>query len=261
MPTFHFHKKYELYYLVNGTRRYFIGNASYLVNAGDLVIIPPDQIHKTDAVEEGGHTRYVLNFNEETIRPLARENEGELLDCFTRDVRIVRTPMRQRRLIESLLQRLNENECSEDFSLLKRRILLCELLVYTNEFARAQESCEPMYGKVHHDLIEAVQQYISTNYQETLNLSTIAAKFYISPSYLSRLFKRVTNLSIVEYINGVRVMNAKNLLEKSENKIVDIAHQSGFSNTVHFTRVFKDGTGLSPHQYRKFYKKSSEPQH
>ncbi len=256
MRSFHFHKKHEIYYLVQGTRRYFIGDTAYLINAGDLVIIPSDQIHKTSSVEQSGHVRYVVNFSEDSFAPYFSPSETLLMDCFSRQMPVIRVPMRKRRLVEDLMQRLLQASSPEEDSpmlQMKRKILLCELLLYANEFAYEQEQAEPVYGWVQNELIQQVQQYISTHYQEELTLSNVAARFYISPSYLSRLFRRVTNLSIVEYINGVRVMAAKNLLETTHLRIEELAAQSGFSTSAHFTRVFKQGTGLSPHQYRKMY--------
>ena len=97
--------------------------------------------------------------------------------------------------------------------------------------------------------------YIAEHYAEKLTLTGIASQFYISPYYLSRLFKKSINLSLIEYINGVRIKAAQNLIEKSNESISDIAEKTGFMTTAHFRRVFKDATGLSPQQYRQYYKR------
>ena len=60
------------------------------------------------------------------------------------------------------------------------------------------------------------------------------------------------------YINGVRIKAAQNLIEKSNESISDIAEKTGFMTTAHFRRVFKDATGLSPQQYRQYYKRLSK---
>ena len=93
---------------------------------------------------------------------------------------------------------------------------------------------------------------------EKLTLTGIANQFYISPYYLSRLFKKSINLSLIEYINGVRIKAAQNLIEKSNESISDIAEKTGFMTTAHFRRVFKDATGLSPQQYRQYYKRANK---
>ncbi len=253
MDSFHFHKKYEVYYLLDGSCRYFIADSAYLISPGNLVVIHSDEVHKVCAVGAEGHTRIVTNFSEEMLLLLNDAGDFNLLDCFEKRIHVVNTPMRKRPLLESIFKRLLEKKDESDsFNILKRRLLLTELLLYTNECMSLQQ--EPEYGRVKNQLIEDIQQFITQNYTQELNLTSIASNFYISTSYLSRLFKQVTSLSIVEYINSVRVMAAKNLLENSTLKVSDIALMSGFSTSVHFTRIFKSGTGLSPQQYRKMYR-------
>ena len=63
---------------------------------------------------------------------------------------------------------------------------------------------------------------------------------------------------MIEYINGVRIKAAQNLIEKSNESISDIAEKTGFMTTAHFRRVFKDATGLSPQQYRQYYKRANK---
>ena len=110
-------------------------------------------------------------------------------------------------------------------------------------------------GRVSNHIVDQIQAYIAEHYAEKLTLTGIASQFYISPYYLSRLFKKSINLSLIEYINGVRIKAAQNLIEKSNESISDIAEKTGFMTTAHFRRVFKDATGLSPQQYRQYYKR------
>ena len=76
-------------------------------------------------------------------------------------------------------------------------------------------------------------------------------RFYISPYYLSRLFRRVTGQSIVDYINARRIEAAQKLLETTELSIGSVAEQTGFASAAHFRRVFRETMGVGPLQYRK----------
>ena len=73
--------------------------------------------------------------------------------------------------------------------------------------------------------MEQICAYLAANYQQKFSLSEVAAKFYISPYYLSRLFRRVTGQSIVDYINGRRIEAAQKLLETTELSIGTVAEQ------------------------------------
>ena len=72
MDTFHIHHKFEIYYEVEGTRRYFIEDASYIVNAGNVVLIGENQIHKTNAVGDGPSSRIVVNFSHEYLDEISK---------------------------------------------------------------------------------------------------------------------------------------------------------------------------------------------
>ncbi len=70
--------------------------------------------------------------------------------------------------------------------------------------------------------VERICAYLAANYRQKFSLSEVAARFYLSPYYLSRLFKRVTGQSIVDYINNRRIEAAQKLLETTE-----LSHQCG----------------------------------
>ena len=134
-------------------------------------------------------------------------------------------------------------------------MLLATLLLELKEMCKQQQVQGGENGRVSNHIVDQIQAYIAEHYAEKLTLTGIASQFYISPYYLSRLFKKSINLSLIEYINGVRIKAAQNLIEKSNESISDIAERTGFLTTAHFGRVFKDATGLSPQQYRQYYKR------
>lgn len=256
MRTFHIHKKYEIYYQVEGPRQYFIEDSAYLINAGNVVLIGPDSVHKTGSIENMPHTRYVLNFHQEYLQEIAGVFPSvNFLQCFEGNTHVLQISPKKQAVVEGLLFQLwEQREAGSPETLAGRKMRLAELLLALAEYAQEARARNAQQGRITNKTIDAVQSYISTHYTGELSLSAIAAKFYISPYYLSRLFKRTTNLSIVEYINSVRLMAAKKLLEKTELKIAMVGEEAGFSTTTHFSRIFKEGTGLSPQQYRKLYK-------
>ena len=93
--------------------------------------------------------------------------------------------------------------------------------------------------------MEQICAYLAANYQQKFSLTDVAARFYLSPYYLSRLFRRVTGQSIVDYINGRRIEAAQRLLESTDLNISAVAEQTGFASAAHFRRVFREtmGTG------------------
>ncbi len=102
--------------------------------------------------------------------------------------------------------------------------------------------------------IREVMQYVQENYQDPdLNVSITALHFKITPSYLSALFKDQTGVSLLEYINTIRVEKIKELLKEGMS-IVEICPQAGFRNSGALIRVFKKETGITPGQMKKLNK-------
>lgn len=102
------------------------------------------------------------------------------------------------------------------------------------------------------DLIEQVEQFIADNFESyDLNVSAIGEKFNMTSQYLSKIFKDVKGIWILDYINSLRIEKSKQLLENSDLNIEKIAESSGFTNVVTFIRVFKKFEGITPGAYRK----------
>ena len=78
-----------------------------------------------------------------------------------------------------------------------------------------------------------------------------AAVAGVTPPYLSKVFKTETGVSFVDYLNGIRVEQAKYLLLSSDSSLKEIAGATGFGDQSYFTRIFRLSTGVSPGKYRK----------
>jgi len=100
-------------------------------------------------------------------------------------------------------------------------------------------------------LIKGVIGYINDNYMVDIHLDTIAKKFWVSPSYLSRKFKEKLGLNISHFIMERRVYIAQKLLLTSELRIAEISQRIGYNDAAYFNTVFKKITGISPGEYRK----------
>jgi AraC-like DNA-binding protein/ligand-binding sensor protein len=101
------------------------------------------------------------------------------------------------------------------------------------------------------DRIEFIEDFIQKNYQENLTVPGVAKRFFLSPHHFSRIFKRHTGVTFVEYLNLYRVNQAQTLLESSHISISEMAFLLGFGSVSQFYRAFKNVTQISPANYRK----------
>ncbi len=99
--------------------------------------------------------------------------------------------------------------------------------------------------------VERVKSLIERNYDKKVTLKDAAATVCMSPKYLSRVFKEITQKSFVEYRLEIMVEKAKELLGGTERTVAQIAYELGYQNTESFLRQFKKYTGLTPKRYRQ----------
>lgn len=98
-------------------------------------------------------------------------------------------------------------------------------------------------------VVTNVKAYINQNLDQKLTLNEVAAAFGISPTYLSTLFGKYSDLGFVTYVNHAKITAAKEMLRESNDKIYEIAEKLGFESAYYFSKVFKKIEGCSPREY------------
>lgn len=102
----------------------------------------------------------------------------------------------------------------------------------------------------HPNLLQQITDYVDTNLDKPLSISTISTHFNMSKSYLSSKIKAHFNSSLNEYIMKKRIERAKTLLETTDFKILKISEIVGYADPNYFSRVFKKVQGISPEEYK-----------
>jgi AraC-like DNA-binding protein len=95
---------------------------------------------------------------------------------------------------------------------------------------------------------------------EDARIEELAKELGISAAYLQRLFRQVHGMTIIDYLNRMRIERAKLLLLNTDDPVVEIAMEAGFNSRQHFTRVFTSLEGISPQEYRREKRNSEEKQ-
>lgn len=107
------------------------------------------------------------------------------------------------------------------------------------------------------DWVVQIADYIDNHYSQPLTLEELADMCHGSPYHLQRTFKRIKNMTPVEYIQMVRIAHAKVQLNTSDKSIGEVGILVGLPNTPYFITLFKKKTGYTPLQYRKEYTNKS----
>lgn len=133
------------------------------------------------------------------------------------------------------------NDCSSSEELLEKvKVILQEL---TREDQRTGETGSSR-------IVQEIKRYIQEHYAENINLNALADQVYLSPKYLSDLFKRETGENYTSYLLYVRMEHAKKYLMQFDLKIYEVAELTGYASPKQFIRVFKKEVGVTPGEYR-----------
>ena len=103
-------------------------------------------------------------------------------------------------------------------------------------------------------ILDQLIVYINMHYAENLTLDQLSSVCYLSPSYISKVFKKHLDTHFIDYVSSVRIKVAKRLMKNPELSMKEISSEIGYVDPNYFTRVFKKYEGMTPSEYRsKFY--------
>ncbi len=132
----------------------------------------------------------------------------------------------------------------------------CETLLEDARDTLASQFNHSSYPDETFRMILASVEYIQAHFVENLNQESIARQFHLSRSYFSRAFKNIVGNSFTEYIHGLRMREAGQLLLRKNTPIFTIAYELGFCDEKYFSKSFKKYYGISPMEFRSQHHKT-----
>ncbi len=239
----HYHSYYEIIYVVAGAGKYVVEGECYDLRPETLMLFRPGEFHYVNVRRNEPYERYVFHFSpeligtqEEAVKRLLEKPIGEGNFYIQSDFPIAVMPILERFLSLSLLPR----ETAERMAHLLLLELL-HLLSVANPASHSKKREEPLGTRV--------IRYLNAHIAEPLSLDALAGEFYVSKFYLCRAFKRHNGISILGYINGKRVMMARQMLEGGETAAV-VSERVGFSDYSTFYRAYRKAYGQAPTEAR-----------
>ena len=240
MPSMHAHKSYEIYVLISGTKSYFIESDFFSVNAGEVVLISPEKLHKTGGY---GCYRALISFSDEFLRKYFTQNAiDKMLGCF--DKKHLKPTKDQFDEILKIVNLMLKNQADKIEG--DAFLHLAEILKILKESPKAVKSVIETKGYTN-----KIIEYVNANYNTISGLKDVADKFYVNKSYLCRLFKKETGMQFTTFLNKIKVRSAVNLLLTTNKSISEISYLVGFSTSAYFCNIFKKEYALTPHEYKK----------
>lgn len=261
----HSHNYYQIWYVVSGNCDHCIEGQTHTMKAGDGFILPLNLTHRT---ELGNNSKVLCcefridevlfdgaNIGLQKIKEITNGLSFIMLfqqELHGAQVKFTFSSQTQRRIEGLMTCMLDEYQSKEllyeDFL---RMQLLQLLLLFMREYAElpATPPSEELYCR-YKSIVENTIGYIRQHFNEPLCLDDVCRRAAMSKTYFCYLFKLQTSKTFVEYLIGLRMEKAIELLATTERTITDISQDVGFQTSTHFTRTFHKLMDLTSRKYR-----------
>ena len=248
----HSHRFFEIIILLDGEGSQTIEGEYYPFKKYDIAFFSPLLLHKTDYPLNKFYRRLIISFCIPSDEPAMASLIAPLLSLFNKKVPIYRLPEAGRNRLFSILNeiftlKIQRHSLIDTTAHIKFLEFLCELYNLRNQNRYVRESAVDSAVQ----RIYSLTSYIHANFSQDFSLKELSEFTYMSPHYLSRLFKRVTGFTLVHYMQMTRVQNAQHLLLSTSKTISEIAELCGFASFSQFNRAFRKFNTTSPSGFRK----------
>lgn len=258
----HKHTFVEIVYIISGRAKHVLGDNTYWVQKGDVVVINPNEAHAFLEDKDCPETflAYDLMFTPDFIdrQCLQGDDFSALADSF-----LFLSLFPEDHAISSKLYLIPQ--CSYDlYSMFDKvyfeynrvdigylnliRIYVAEIIILL--LRRIHELEQSSLTASQKALVKEVMGYIQDNYNIPIRTSEIASNLFFNRNYISKLFRKETGRSIHEFVREIRMHEARKLLSTTRIPVAEIARKCGFQDLKTFYQFFKKYTGVTPKNYR-----------
>jgi AraC-like DNA-binding protein len=252
----HKHGFIELVYIIDGAATQTVDDVDYEVRRGDMAFINYGSTHSYRSKD--GFSFFEVFFSPKLVEDgtITQENAAALLALSVFDDmrgeknggKLTLTVSESQEVEHILEEMLKENREASRYSV---TVISSYLNILLTKMLRAASSDTD----IEKDIWQSLKEYINTNTEEKMTLSSLAAKCFYNPSYFSRVFKQKFGSSPTEYIRSIRVRRAMDMLRAGDGTVEEVAEAVGFSDKSSFYHAFSKISGMTPAEYRANSKK------
>lgn len=245
----HIHDCYELYYSISGGKQFLIDNRFYSIAPGDLFVINQYESHKLTQIDNQLHERIVLSVHPDFVKRLSTA-ETDLDDCFTNRAnrfqhKISLNKEQQKRFLYYINKITSARGYAHDIT---EQAAFMELLVMINTLSSANAEADAESEYKYNHQVDDILAYINQNIGQPITVEQLAANFFLSESYICRIFKQATGTTVGKYITARRISIAKAHLNEGAS-VNEAFEKSGFGDYSNFFKAFTKAVGVSPKKY------------
>ncbi len=240
----HIHDFYEIFCFVSGKATYMVEGNMYELRPGTVLIMRDSEIHRIIINGSERYERYVINFSPDImikrgvppslLAPFINRSLGEQNIYLSNE-------FKHTDIYNMILNMCEEYRCLADESVLYTKIasMLCSISCVFRHYPKRDKFLSE--DRIPRMLIN----YINDNITSELSIENISKHLNISPTHLSRIFKKISDVTIYQYILSKRLMLAQQYLAQGK-KATAVAQECGFNDYTSFFRAYKKMFGCAP---------------
>lgn len=245
----HYHTFHKIIEFLGGESGYGVEGKQYLLQPGDLVLVPQGCIHRPEAEPNAPYERRILYLSPEFLRRAG--GSCDLAACFDRareEFRFVVHPADG--MGGGQLTALEHAEREDAFGReLLAQSLLFQFLIGLNR-AMADDLLQYAKPAAYDRKIEAILRYLSEHLTEPVSIDDLAARFFVSKYHMMRQFRAQTGYTIHGYLTGKRLMRARAMIAAG-TPVLQASEESGFGDYSAFLRAYRKQFGAAPNQEKR----------
>ncbi|MBD2844775.1 helix-turn-helix transcriptional regulator [Paenibacillus sp. IB182496] len=260
--TLHSHSYYEVYYFHEGKCTYLIGDKIFVLAPGDLIVMYGMTLHCPHTDPAYPYVRTTIHFEPAGLAPyLESPYAVNVLQPF-QELRNHRLRLRgaEKEEAERILAFMHRQQQRRDrIGDNRMRLAFADLLHFIYEQCLQPLRERPDLPSDKERTVQEMISYLEAHYADDLNLETLQRHIHLSKSYLAKIFKDVTGITIFEFVYRRRINQARILfLFEPQLSVTEVAFRVGFKHLAHFSRMFKQHLGVTPEQYRRHQRQQAE---
>lgn len=249
----HWHNDMEIIYIKKGQGQITIDLAPIVVHEGDIVVVPPGQLHAIEQFENQSMEYENIMFQLNMLMAVQRDicTDGFFQPLLQRQIGIWNHYTPDSSIYPVLSGCLNtmDNIC-KTFAPGYELAVKGQLFTFFHSLFSFIREPLPSHENKSLDRLKDILKYVETNYSDKISIADAADICGFSQSHFMKFFKNNMAVSFTDYLNDYRLTMAARLLISSSDAIVNVAAETGFDNLSYFNRLFKRKYGCTPTAFR-----------
>ena len=244
----HHHDFFEISIILQGESLYLIDNEWRTVRSGDILLFNPGVDHAEKQLLNTYSHQLHIGIRNFKLHGLAQNH-------FPTTQSLLSMQDSQLKIFDKAWQLIEEfNQQQTNFNLMGKALVMEMMILILRSLEKKERLSDETQASQNdrmHQVVQLIMTYMENNYAEDISIEQLATLYYVSPTYLSKIFKDLTGVSPINYLIQIRLKKAHELLTTGDLTVKEVAKAVGYEDAYHFSKSFKKHFGTSPSLVKK----------